>query len=267
VPFTFLSHQVPVVPLKLARPGWFDGTALAVGSTAPDLAYALNGTRAAVDGHTLAAQLWLCLPVTLAIVWLVRRVVAAPLAAHMPDAEPWRLRDYRLLAAGRHPLGITVASALTGSLSHVAIDAWTHRDGWVVARAGLLRTEVLTVGGTPVAVFKLLQYAGHVGGVALGVWLLWLLGRRRLLRRWNPAVPPLLVATVASRVRLWAPVAAAGVLAVVTGVLGLADGVPAAVVRSALVLLAGVTAGCLLARPWMEKGPRATARDAGVPRP
>jgi len=261
MPFTFLSHQAAVVPLKLARPGWFDGTALAVGSAAPDLAYALNGTPAAVDGHTLPAQLWLCLPVTLALVWLVRRVVAEPLAVHLPEAGPFRLRDYRLLAGGRRPVAVTVASALAGSLSHVALDAFTHADGWAVARAGLLRQEVLTIGERSIPLFKLLQYTGHVGGAVLAVWLLWLLGRGRLLARWYPDAPPAPRPTGRSRALLSGVVAASVVLAVPTGLGSLADGLPAATIRVAGVLFAGVLAGCLLARPALRPD---AARAAGV---
>ncbi|MFI9531412.1 DUF4184 family protein [Micromonospora rosaria] len=44
MPLTFPSHPAAIVPLKLSRPRWFDGTALIFGSMAPDLAYVLDGS-------------------------------------------------------------------------------------------------------------------------------------------------------------------------------------------------------------------------------
>ena len=40
MPATVPSHQGVVLPLKLWRPQWFDGVALAVGAASPDVAKA-----------------------------------------------------------------------------------------------------------------------------------------------------------------------------------------------------------------------------------
>lgn len=42
MPLTLFAHQVPTMGLKMARPRWFDGTALCLGSMAPDLGYAVS---------------------------------------------------------------------------------------------------------------------------------------------------------------------------------------------------------------------------------
>lgn len=254
MPFTFLSHQAPVLPLKLARPRWFDGTALAVGSMAPDFGYAFNGTRLAFGSHTLAAQLWFCLPVTLGIVWLVRRVIARPLAAHLPDAGRLRLRDYQRLAVARHPPLVTITSALIGSLSHVFIDGFTHPDGWAVARVELLQQPVLALGESPISLFKVLQYAGHVGGAVLAVWLLWVVGRDRRLVCWYPQGSAGLWTSTASGALLWGSIVVAGVVAGVVGVSSVGDGLPAVIIRAAAILFVGVLLGCLLARRRMSSG-------------
>jgi Domain of unknown function (DUF4184) len=44
MPFTFFAHQAPFLPMARRWPRLIDGTALIVGTMAPDLAYALNGT-------------------------------------------------------------------------------------------------------------------------------------------------------------------------------------------------------------------------------
>lgn len=53
MPFTYLAHQAPALAIKKRWPAWFDGTALALGSMAPDWAYALSGSRFAFDGLPL----------------------------------------------------------------------------------------------------------------------------------------------------------------------------------------------------------------------
>src|SRR4051812_19906912 len=55
VPLTILAHQAAVLPLKLARPRWFDGTALVIGSMAPDLVFVLHGTNLYTDAHRIGA--------------------------------------------------------------------------------------------------------------------------------------------------------------------------------------------------------------------
>jgi len=126
VPLPLLAHQAPVLPLKLWRPSAFNGTALVIGSLAPDLEYLANrGARAAAFGHTFGAQFYFCLPVTLLVVLLVGHlglgeVVAARFARlrWLTSAATDVTKDGGLLRA--------CASALCGSFSHLALDALTH---------------------------------------------------------------------------------------------------------------------------------------------
>src|SRR3954464_368087 len=109
MPATFPSHAAAVLPLKLWRPGWFDGVALVVGSAAPDLAYPLVGLVSLPGTHTLTGLFWFCLPVGLVSTWLIRR--SAPLvAAHLPRLGSFALRDYGVLGAVRHRWWVTVGS-------------------------------------------------------------------------------------------------------------------------------------------------------------
>src|SRR6476661_10963428 len=83
MPLTFFAHQVPVIPLKCLKPRWFDGTALCIGSMAPDFVYALEGTPWLFSTHTLLAQLTWTLPLTTAATLVFRHVGAAPLGASL----------------------------------------------------------------------------------------------------------------------------------------------------------------------------------------
>ena len=177
MPFTFLAHQAAVLPLKWARPRWFSGTALVIGSMAPDFEYFLRGEAWSSIGHTLPGQLVFCLPLTLVGVWLVHRVLARPLGERLPDLVPLHLRDYAGLDSTRLDASFwarATFSALVGSLSHVAWDGFTHGDGWAVLRLPALAADV---GGVPLS--KLLQHGSTLVGATLTLVLLALLGRSR----------------------------------------------------------------------------------------
>jgi hypothetical protein len=208
VPFTFLAHQAPVLPLKLAKPRWWSGTALVVGSMAPDLGYFATGHTDFDFGHTLVGQLLFCLPVTLALVWLLRRVIARPLAANLPELGFFHLRDYGVLGDRTKPVFSVkeVASALVGSLSHVALDAFTHDHGWVVERWPLLRAPVLELGSASVPLYKLLQHGGTLVGGALALAMLAWAGKRRLVLAWNGRTEPVELPP-AEPLRFWSAVA------------------------------------------------------------
>src|SRR5689334_8456525 len=78
VPSTFPTHPAGILPLKLWRPHWFDGVALALGAASPDVAYLVDGSGLPVWplSHQLHGLIIFCLPVTLLGCFLVRR--AAP---------------------------------------------------------------------------------------------------------------------------------------------------------------------------------------------
>ncbi|MEU5941936.1 DUF4184 family protein [Micromonospora sp. NPDC047548] len=132
MPLTFPSHLAPVLPLKLWRPRWFDGVALATGAVSPDVGYLFADTRfeLGMRTHTVGGLLWWCLPVALAYAWIVRRTVAG-IAVHLPAERLFVWRDYAALGAVRHPWQVTVCSALIGAASHVAWDRVTHTERWL----------------------------------------------------------------------------------------------------------------------------------------
>ncbi|GLW33360.1 DUF4184 family protein [Actinoplanes regularis] len=183
MPLTFPSHPAAVLPLKTWRPRWFDGVALAVGSMAPDLAYALDGSGLPVWplSHQVVGLVGWCLPLTLVLTCLIRR--AAPvLAGHLPDAGPLALRDYGALRTARHRWPITVCSALVGAASHLILD----------------RLEFVVPASQ-----NIMHVLGTVTLAAVAVDL----GRRRLIHRWHgdpPPVPrrPVLFWTIAASVAL-----------------------------------------------------------------
>jgi len=190
MPFTFFAHQAAVLPIKMARPRAVSGTALVVGSMAPDFEYFLRGYPSGEFGHTLAGQFLFCLPLSLAVYWLVTRVIALPLAAQLPDLGDFHLRDYAALAVQpRAPAYwfVVALSALAGSFSHVAWDSFTHWHGAVVRAFPVMQVALFYLGGVPVTTHKLLQYGSTLFGGLATVLMLRKIGRERLLRRWADA--------------------------------------------------------------------------------
>ena len=176
MPMTFLSHQAVVLPLKIGAPRVTSGTALMLGSIAPDVEYFIRGYPTSGAGHTWLGQITFCLPVTLALFWVVTRVIAEPVAAHLPPGGELRLRDYALIrhqpGGARHWM-IVAISAIIGSSSHLVLDVIT--DGW-----GDVPYHALSASPAWIAV--------NIGlwVVLAGVTLLLMryMARNDLLRRW-----------------------------------------------------------------------------------
>src|SRR5436305_1049622 len=169
MPATFPSHAAAVLPLKVWRPRWFDGVALVIGSTAPDLGYPLEGFVEVPGTHWPPGLLHWCLPVTLALCWLVRRY-AADVAVHLPGRW-FALPDYGALARVRHRWYVTVWSALLGAGSHLFWDGFTHNPeigGWAVRHIPVLSREAAPGGPW----WYLLQPVSTVLGGLVAVGLL-----------------------------------------------------------------------------------------------
>lgn len=182
---TVPSHPAAVLPLKVWRPRWFDGVALAVGSTSPDVAYAFDGFGLTIRSHTWHGLFWWCLPVTLLGTWLIRR--SAPVvAAHLPNFGPFALRDYGALSLVRHRLYVTISSALLGALSHNVWDTFTHRtmDSGVVFFP-VLHNEPFGSIAWWQALQLLSDIVGPVSAIAVAIHI----GRSHLLLQWHGRSP------------------------------------------------------------------------------
>ena len=180
MPLTFLSHQAAVLPLKLAAPRRLSGTALVLGSIAPDAPKFVLGPGSDTFTHSVAGQLAWCLPFTVAMFALVRHVIAGPLGRYLPDLGPFHLGDYAALAASpndRVRWPVVVVSALIGSFSHIGWDLLTHQPGWPPVS--------VTVAGHTVLGMDLMQYASSALGMVATVAMLYHVGRSRLVLHWR----------------------------------------------------------------------------------
>ncbi len=182
MPFTLFAHQAPVLPLKTLRPLWVDGTAVCVGSMAPDLCYAVS-SYVHVDTHDLDGMP-LVIAATLALTVLVRYVAIDVVATQLPDLGGFRLWSWRAVARRRVRIGITLASALVGIATHIGLDWFTHPGRPGVRWLGYDHLYITMLGHRrPLAgVFQLI---GHTVGTLIGVLLLYRIGKQRLIESWH----------------------------------------------------------------------------------
>jgi hypothetical protein len=198
------------MPLKMWRPHWFDGVALVVGSTAPDLPYAV-GAPLLTYGHTWAGLALWGVPLSVVATLLIRR--SAPVvAAHLPG---W-WGEYGVLGQVRHRWRVTVISAWIGAVTHRLWDDVTH-DRLAGTSLGFAVLGRPMVPGIPWWVA--LHTASTLIGIIGWVWATIHIGRRGLLRRWHGS-PPQVVPRAAL---FWASVAVTMTLGAVASAL-LPDG-------------------------------------------
>jgi hypothetical protein len=191
MPFTYLPHQAPVLPLKRWRPRLFAGTALVAGSIAPDVEYFLRGRPLATFGHTAWGQLWWTVPVGLVLTWMLARLIIPTIAPLLPDGGPFHLRAWRFAgarASGARYWLVAAPSVYVGGWTHLAWDWFTHDYGYGAKRYPVLLEPVGVVLGRPVPLYAVLWAISTVLGAAATLWMLAGMGREGLPERWSGAV-------------------------------------------------------------------------------
>lgn len=187
MPATFPSHAAAVLPLKVVRPRWFDGVALVVGSTAPDLSYPLSPWGLLLFTHRWTSLLWWSLPVTVVLAAVIRSV-APHVAAHLPQERWFALRDYGVLGSNCPRWWVTASSAVLGAATHIFWDGFTHpaeNGAWFVRAVPAMSRE---------AVFgqqwwQITQWMSSTVGAVVALVFFVHIGRNRLLRTWHGPAP------------------------------------------------------------------------------
>jgi hypothetical protein len=171
MPFT-LAH--PAASIPFTRRGLVL-SALVVGSVAPDLSYFMTLNTNQSFGHTIPGLFWFCLPMGLVVLWLFHSLLKRPMIALLPDGFQRRLASLVDPFAFSPLLRLwrIVVSLLIGSITHLVWDSFTHPDGWIVERFPVFETVVFRLAGSDFQIFKLLQYASSILGLAVLVWWIW----------------------------------------------------------------------------------------------
>lgn len=210
MPLTLFAHQVPTMGLKIARPRWFDGTALCIGSMTPDLAYAISG-YVHVDTHWWDGFWALAVPMALLITVIVRSSTANVAAAQLPDLGGFRLWSWRVIHRQQPAWWLTIGCCILGAATHIALDSFTHPGRSAARWLGYDDVDVHLFGRTePLA--GVFQVFGHTVGSLIGLWMLFSIGKQRRLDRWYSveAVGAVrnFALSVRGRIQFWLTVAA-----------------------------------------------------------
>lgn len=188
MPATLLSHQALVLPLKMRWPHRFSGLALCIGSMVPDFEFIWRMTDDWIFSHTVSAQAWFTVPVTMALVWLITRLVIPTLLPYAGEIDRLRLHDVVAVSTPtRFVDWVSVAcSAWIGGMSHVLLDAVTHgnHSGWLVPHVPLLRTSINHFGAEQ-PLYDVLQVWFTVTFAAATLVMWRRIAHHRLLWRWQ----------------------------------------------------------------------------------
>ncbi|MBS0364286.1 MAG: DUF4184 family protein [Proteobacteria bacterium] len=168
MPFT-LAHPAAVLPLR--RWTHLHIAPLIIGAMVPDAPHFLPGRLGLTmpETHSLTGVWTVCLALgyllLLAAVFLRRPLTALlPHRAHalcLQAVEPFR--------SGVVPWLLAAPAIVIGAWTHVAWDSATHGFGWIVQHVPVLATA-LAVGPFQLPLYRLLQYASSVAGLAVMLW-------------------------------------------------------------------------------------------------
>jgi hypothetical protein len=261
MPFPIVSHQGLAAPALLVdRRGRLDGVALMVGSMAPDVLYAFTD---AANDQMPGLLLWWCVPLSVAVAWVFRQWVARPLAAHLPDFGPLRVRDIAWAATDRPGIVATALSGLLGALTHVVADGFTHPEPWLSDQLTWLYREVPFPLKGEVYLYNLLRFLGTVGGAVLAVVVTWLAAWRRTAA--GVPHPDLPAPTRRSAAELWGWTLAGASLAaaIVADAWFTPASRPQTVMRATIVASAALVVGCRCAATSLGEGPGTAGTGAG----
>jgi hypothetical protein len=167
MPFT-LSHPAAVLPLfqRVRHPIYM--TALVVGSLSPDFGYYLRAFGVATTAHSLAGSILISMPsavMALGLILLFRNslfyLMPSRISSFLQAALSLPPENKWSLAAS---IGFW---AWMGSCTHILWDAFTHRTGWFVKRVPFLQESFLSIHGSPLPTYYLLQQLSTLIGLAI----------------------------------------------------------------------------------------------------
>jgi hypothetical protein len=149
-------------------------SAMVMGCCVPDFSYFLTLSPHRSFGHTFAGMFIFDLPLAIAVLWVFHAFIKQPMLMFLTVGIQRRLTT----SVNAFPfwpwkrLSLIVLSVLIGTATHLVWDAFTHRSTWIYQNWAFLRAVVeLPVAGE-MQVYKLLEYASSIIGLAVvAVWI------------------------------------------------------------------------------------------------
>ena len=141
----------------------------------PDFPYFFFQSQHSSFGHTFTGMFALDLPLGVAALCVFHALIKQPLMLFLPAGIRRRLttsvNTFRFGPVKRFSL--IVLSVLVGAATHLAWDAFTHRDNWMYEHWAFLRRTVELPGIGGMEMYKLLEYASSAVGLAVVAAWIW----------------------------------------------------------------------------------------------
>ena len=169
MPFTF-SHPAAILPLTVLPKKWFSLTGLIIGSIVPDFEYFLRMKIKSEYSHTIYGLFWFDLPVAILIAFVFHVLVRNSFFHNLPGVLKSRLTcftSFNWIEHFKSNTLIIIISVLTGAMTHILWDSFTHNSGYFVQMFSALRSSIY-LPGFEIPVSKLLQHLSTLlGGIAV----------------------------------------------------------------------------------------------------
>jgi len=166
MPFT-VSHAAVVLPFLRVRPQLVSGTALVIGSAAPDFEYFIKMGVNSYYSHTLLAIFYFNIPITILLAFLFHGVVKKNLIESLPVYFQHRFNELKcldFLLYFKNNYWAVIISAGMGAASHIIWDSFTHNDGFFAQRISLYKNIFIPFDGVRYPLFYgLQQISTYVG--------------------------------------------------------------------------------------------------------
>lgn len=147
-------------------------TGLIIGSMAPDFEKFIRMRAFDAYSHTWKSIFYFSLPVALILAFLFHLIVRDVLIEHLPaflQRRLIKLRNFDWVQYFRNHYGMIILSIITGTVSHIAWDAFTHADGRFVKWLPFLQKPV-TIRGIEMQLYSVLQLGFSILGLIIVIY-------------------------------------------------------------------------------------------------
>lgn len=168
MPFTF-SHPAIILPFTYLPRKWFSFTSLIIGSLTPDFEYFIRMKVQSNYSHTFYGIFWFDLPLAIVISFLFHNLVKNDLFFNSPNFIKSRLSSYISFSWNHYfktHWAIILISIITGIISHLFWDCFTHQHGYFTEHISVLKNTI-TFFGHEIPIWKISQHISTVTGAII----------------------------------------------------------------------------------------------------
>jgi Domain of unknown function (DUF4184) len=180
MPFTF-SHAAVVLPFCKLKRIPLSVTGLVIGSMVPDFEFLFQLQESDYVGHSWPGILLFNLPAALLVAFIFHLFVRNSLILHLPAFLQQRFAEYLSFNWSRYfrqHYGLFFICVMAGALSHVFVDAFTHKEGFVAMQSSFFHKEIMLY-KFPLPVYFVLQLVTSGIGILYTVWFIWRLKKEK----------------------------------------------------------------------------------------